>query len=259
MRAAVVTPGQWLGDLLDHLGAGRVGNLRQCPAHHDGTPSLSIRDMPDGMAALKCFRGCTTAEVLAALHLSRRALVRPMLSTPASFASFARLTITFPPVEHPRRLGHAGNGWHYEAAHDYGDRWRLVRYRHTSGRKDLAWETRDDHGAWVPGLRGTTTADLPLYAEREALAAVALGEVVHVVESESSADALMARGLYATTWAGGASSPALDRLARVLAGAHVVLIPDNDEPGIRCAELIRSRLADVVETLATVQIGRAHV
>lgn len=40
-----------------------------CPAHEDRTPSLSVRDA-DGRILLRCFGGCETGDVLAALGLS---------------------------------------------------------------------------------------------------------------------------------------------------------------------------------------------
>src|SRR5206468_5396086 len=45
----------------------------RCPAHKDDSPSFEFRD---GAAAiiLKCFRGCTRAEIIAALNLTEDAV-----------------------------------------------------------------------------------------------------------------------------------------------------------------------------------------
>ena len=40
-----------------------------CPAHDDRSPSLSIRETPDGKILLHCFGGCDTGDVLAAIGL----------------------------------------------------------------------------------------------------------------------------------------------------------------------------------------------
>jgi hypothetical protein len=41
-----------------------------CPAHDDKTPSLSVRETPDGRILLNDFGGCEVDDVLAALGLS---------------------------------------------------------------------------------------------------------------------------------------------------------------------------------------------
>lgn len=41
----------------------------RCPAHQDKSPSLSIRELPDGRLLLHCWAGCETADVLAAIGL----------------------------------------------------------------------------------------------------------------------------------------------------------------------------------------------
>ena len=40
-----------------------------CPAHEDRSPSLSIRETPDGKVLLHDFGGCDTGDVLAAIGL----------------------------------------------------------------------------------------------------------------------------------------------------------------------------------------------
>lgn len=48
--------------------------LACCPAHHDRSPSLAIRETPDGTLLLKCFAECSTADVLAAVGLELKDL-----------------------------------------------------------------------------------------------------------------------------------------------------------------------------------------
>src|SRR5579862_9559076 len=49
----------------------RQGNaiMAHCPAHEDGTPSLSLGTKDDGTVLVRCQAGCETADVLAALGL----------------------------------------------------------------------------------------------------------------------------------------------------------------------------------------------
>lgn len=53
-------------------GVRRIGKgrwLALCPAHNDRHPSLSVRETPEGKVLLRCWAGCPTSAVLAALGL----------------------------------------------------------------------------------------------------------------------------------------------------------------------------------------------
>lgn len=54
-------------DKVKRLGDGRW--LARCPAHDDGSPSLSVRETDDGTVLVHCFAGCSAADVLAAVGL----------------------------------------------------------------------------------------------------------------------------------------------------------------------------------------------
>ena len=49
----------------------------RCPAHPDKSPSLSVRETPDGAVLLHCFGGCETAEIVASLGLELSDLFPP--------------------------------------------------------------------------------------------------------------------------------------------------------------------------------------
>ena len=44
--------------------------LACCPSHEDKSPSLSIREASDGTLLLKCFAGCSAADIVSAVDLS---------------------------------------------------------------------------------------------------------------------------------------------------------------------------------------------
>lgn len=229
--AATLTAHGWLSALLDVAGSQPAGaRVRQCPAHQDARPSLSVSAGTDGRALLRCFSGCTVHDILAALHCQPIRLFTPPPVAPQQYADMTRLRVEFPPVV--IRQGHpAARGYRLEAIHDYGLA-LLERWRNRSGGKELLWTTRLADGTTGFGLIGATLSDLPLYREAEARRAVALGEPVLLVESESSCDAL--RGWYATTWAGGADAVNVARIVDLFAGYdRLVTIPDNDTAGRR--------------------------
>lgn len=223
----------WLLGLLDAVGAGPVGKLppatvRQCPAHADSSPSLSIGAGEKGQVLIKCHAGCSWEEILSALTIPACYLFTPPPVDPAAYAR-AFIRLTFPPLTF--RAGHSpqASGYRLAAIHDYGPAHRVLRHRKGSS-KTMEWETFRD-GSWLPGLFGVPTSALPLYREPDVRKAVALGEPVLLVESESSVDAIS--GHYATTWAGGATSVKTGRLTEVLGDyPHLIVVPDNDPPGL---------------------------
>lgn len=56
----------------DRARRGGDGWLARCPAHEDRTPSLAVSDGRDGRVLIRCWAGCATRDVLAALGLTWR-------------------------------------------------------------------------------------------------------------------------------------------------------------------------------------------
>lgn len=233
---------QWMTAYLDTLGClPKGGRLRQCVAHPDSSPSMSVRAYADGSVSLRCFAGCEQAAIYAALHVTSLRLRKPAPVSPAEYAAMTGAAPRFPPLVQ-KRGDPEKRGYRIEAIHRYGPA-QLVRFRHPVTRdKELVWETVRD-GRAIPGLFGVSLLDLGLYREREVRQGMALGEPVVLVESESTVDAI--KGSWVTTWAGSASTPNIGRLVEVL-GAYdrLVTIPDNDTAGLAClARLERAGLA----------------
>ena len=63
---------------LDRVKQTRAGHyLACCPAHQDKSPSLTVREMPDGRVLIHCFAGCDVESVLAAVGLTFSDLFPP--------------------------------------------------------------------------------------------------------------------------------------------------------------------------------------
>lgn len=68
---------------------GRNGSWSaKCPAHEDRSPSLSVKELPDGRILMHCFGGCGTDAVLGALQLAMTDLFPERLGD-------------FPPIRRP--------------------------------------------------------------------------------------------------------------------------------------------------------------
>ena len=60
-------PAEAIAEALKGRRSGK-GWMARCPAHPDTTPSLSINETPTRKVLVKCFAGCSQAEVIAALR-----------------------------------------------------------------------------------------------------------------------------------------------------------------------------------------------
>jgi hypothetical protein len=70
-----MTPIDKLLPRLDKVCRGKPSQWRACcPAHDDRNPSLSITEISDGTLLLKCWAGCSAAEIVTAVGLTLRDL-----------------------------------------------------------------------------------------------------------------------------------------------------------------------------------------
>jgi hypothetical protein len=105
------------------------------------------------------------------------------------------------------------------------------------------FQERWEGGEWKPGMRDVRRV---LY-HADTLADVILTETpIYVVEGEKDADNIIRKwGAFATCLLGGAGKWRPE-YAEALAGRTVIVIPDNDDPGLAHAEMLRGALSGVV-------------
>lgn len=192
-------------DKLDAVKPTAGGWLARCPAHRDGRPSLKIDLGDDGRVLLRCYAGCETTAIVAAIGLS--------------------LGDLFPPKAGEQRpRGKAVSSIAYEVHDEAGILCGVhVCTVYESGEKVCGWR----------GPNGSTRLNrplsaMPLYGIDDVNGAAA----VVVTEGEKARDALRAKNIAAVGTVTGASSvPGPDAL-RPLLGKTAVLWQDNDAAGI---------------------------
>jgi archaellum biogenesis ATPase FlaH len=204
-------------EFCDRLGGKRNGKgwMAKCPSHDDSKASLSINETQDGHVLIKCFAGCETKDIL------------------------DKLGLTFADIS-PAKLMTGNGSRHIVATYDYRDtqertRYQVVRFEP----KDFRQRRPDGKGDWVWNVTGIEP--LP-YRLPELLKAIGLGKTVLIPEGEKDADTLTMLGLPATCNHGGAGKW-YDSLNPYFTDADVVILPDNDEPGRKHAELVARSLA----------------
>ncbi|MDC1407924.1 AAA family ATPase [Candidatus Puniceispirillum sp.] len=101
----------------------------------------------------------------------------------------------------------------------------------------------DGKGGWIPNIKDVQPVlyNLPELLNRTA-------EPIYLVEGEKDADALMAEGVLATTNSGGAAKWD-DSLTESLRGREVIILPDNDEPGLIRAQRLLKALTGVAASV----------
>jgi len=188
-----------------------IGWTALCPAHDDRKNSLSIGLGENGKILLHCHAGCSTESILRAAGLKTSDL--------------------FPNKAKPEKL--------IEAVYPYKDEkgnllYEVIRYYP----KDFRQRRPDGKGGYIYNLQGVTPV---LYRLPEVLEAVRSNKPVLIVEGEKDVDNLFKLGFTATTNSGGAGKWR-DSFSDALKEAHVVIIPDADEPGRKHAEQVAESL-----------------
>lgn len=223
-----------------------------CPAHEDRNPSLSVSEGKDGRVLLKCFAGCSTVSVLAALGLTECDLFPEQSGTSTAggsvkFQQSQRTSSLQKPqqAKRPKRTwttsreaiaaiekgrGPRSAAWTYRDA-DWQEVGIVLRWDRVDGKKDILPLTKTADGWQCCGM----PEPRPLYR----LSDVLKSDVVYVVEGEKVADAGCSIGLSVTTSSGG-SNAAEKTDWSPLAGKNVVIIPGNDGPGLKFAETVAS-------------------
>lgn len=204
--------------------SGKRAWIARCPAHEDRTPSLSITEGRDGRVLLNCHAGCAAAAVVAAIGLTMSDLFPPSANGAAYSASEEaplKRTTTF------------------VKSYDYVDAdakllYQVCRFVDEQGKKTFRQRRPDDRGGWIWQLGETP---LVLYRLPETIDAIEHGRPIFIVEGEKDADTLAELGYAATTSARGAGKWS-EQYSATLTGAHVVILPDNDDPGRSHAEQV---------------------
>jgi hypothetical protein len=238
-----MTAFDWLSKYLVVAGAANVGNNWQCPSHEDSYPSLTLASSIDGTVLMFCHAGCTYDQVMASLGLSTKLLFEAHCLEPKRTYELNLIKPKFKPIQY--RSGSGSKKYResfFITHHGYTPEVRLERIKYQGGEKICRWQVKEG-GKWIySNGKSLNLKDLPLYNETEVIRGGYVDEVIVLCESESSVDALFNKGIFATTWAGGASSVKTERLKKVLNGQKVLWIPDNDLAGLKCSKLIEEEV-----------------
>lgn len=219
----------------------------KCPAHEDNKASLSITQNFSGKLLVHCHAGCEPTNVIS--FLRAKGLWPDTAKTAPVAIPPPRAKIDLPPSQ-PTQSGRG----RIVATYDYTDEdgellYQAVRY----DPKDFRQRAPNPDGSWSWSIKGVKRV---LYRLPEVLAAVAEGKTIYICEGEKDVEAARSLGLVATCNAMGADNGTGNKwfpeFATALKGADVVVIPDQDEAGIRHAEWVISTLRGTAKSVKVV-------
>ncbi len=203
------------------------GYEARCPAHDDQHASLSVSRGEDGRKLLFCHAGCATEDVASELGVS----MADLMDNSDGMAS--------------------GNGRSRIArTYDYEDElgellFQVCRLEPKSFRQ----RRPADGGGWNWSVKGVRQVP---YRLPELVAAEAT-EPVFVVEGEKDVDRLAGLGVVATCNAGGANKWRQSH-SKALQGRQVVILPDNDGPGLKHANAVAASLQGVAASVRILEL-----
>jgi len=110
---------------------------------------------------------------------------------------------------------------------------KVSRIDDGSGKKKF-WQKHWDGSNWIAGNPDKIKKLIPIYRQAEVQKAIERGESIFICEGESTADALWALEIAATTTIGGCGGYAnYGNYSEDLKGARLVIAPDRDANGIK--------------------------
>lgn len=214
---------------LNHRQSGKNQWDATCPCRaDDDNPSLRVSVGNQGQVLMKCQRGggCDLNQICESIDLA--------------------LSDLFPEdtkkVE-KKKLKHVETYPYYDESGELI--MEVLRYVDENGKKSFRQRRPDEQGGWNWSTSGI---DKPLYRLPQVIAAKTEGHPIYVVEGEKDVHTLESLGKVATTNPGGAGAEGqnkwTDAHTESLAGAKIIIISDNDEPGYRHARDLNHRLTE---------------
>jgi 5S rRNA maturation endonuclease (ribonuclease M5) len=214
------------------------GVMVQCPAHEDGSPSLSISEGKEGQILLKCFGGCNVNSIISSLGLR---LIDLFPTEPAKqFTPPSRPTVSKNDDKTKGEKPVIEKIYSYQN-HRGDEVYQAIRMKPKSFRQRHMVD-----GEWVWKMDGV---DRVLFQLPKVLEA----KEVWIVEGEKDAENLTSLGFVATCNVGGAGKW-LDGYSESLRDKNVVICGDNDEPGKKHVELVFDSIAGIAKTVRIVKL-----
>lgn len=198
-----------------------------CPVHGDNRNSLSIAAGEDGRILLHCHAGCSAEDICAAVDVDVKELFADKPQT--SPAERARVVAT------------------YNYTDEHGE---VLCQKLRRADKSFLWRRKAADGSWCYDRKGLRPV---LYNTAEAVRS----DLVYLVEGEKDVETLRRLGKVAVSPPDGAGSAWKEQYTETLRNRHVIIIPDNDAPGIKFASMAAVALQKAAKSVRMLDLSNA--
>lgn len=239
----------------------------KCPAHADKEASLSISHS-NGKTLISCHSGCSLESILDSVGLKITDLFdnapekkeTQMFRSQKDLESYL-MTITISSkkaVNYYKYTDEKGNLLYYKVRlqdKEGNKEFMFIRYINnkvvwglSGGKKYETFENSNQYsGKEKPGARTIEIEEQPkeLYNLKGLEYARKEGKTIFIVEGEKDVDTMSSIGLTAVsspTGGGKGKEKWLERYSQLFKGCDVVILPDNDKPGLEFAEIVQKGL-----------------
>lgn len=218
----------------------------KCPSHNDIRESLHVRqgDVPDGNGGTKivmnCKAGCSNEEILKTLGASMDEI-----------NGRNRKRDIWKKLERYFSLGSLTDIYDYRDPDD-GYMYSKLRFRDLNDKKQIRYARINYRSGSFKGGRGGL--DPTLYQLPELIRSIEAGYPVYIVEGEKDVHTLRDQLYYRATTPGGAGDWK-EYFARYFKGTQVIILPDNDKPGKKAAEVIQRDLLQYAYQVKIVNVS----
>ena len=218
-----------------------------CPFHLDKTPSLHLTMSGDKLL-VKCFAGCDRMDILD--YINGKKIPPAIVEAKAKNKKFKRKV----------KFGSLSKIYTYRNPSGAGV-YQVLRYDNPKSfsfrRISVTDSEREEFGDYIPHI----SEDTPKYIYNlpRVISAISNSTFVWKVEGEKDADNLTSKGLVGTCNLFGAGTGKwLSEYNTQLAGADVVVIPDEDHSGYQHAFEVALGLLDTARSVRVVFLPVGH-
>ena len=220
-----------------------------CPAHEDSSPSLSLTLIEDRIL-IKCHSGCSIDQICNCLRIRKSDLFRKCETNTGNKSTPHK-------KKNADQFNPNGKVRFYSSKHK---KWVTENSRYTYQKVDgnvafyvIRTEPKDFRPMTPDGKLSLEGVERVPYRLPELLQGIKHSKQVLLLEGEKDTDRAAEMGFVATTFAGGAGKWRREYL-EYFKSADVVLIPDNDHPGIKGMQDIAVQLHGTAKNIKVLEL-----